>query len=118
MTKPSASSSHKDRQQQQNKTTVLPIKKQVDYTKIYSNGHKSLNASQAKSLVELMKQEDDKRLNFKQNATLMVMPRNPLIGESTPRQEDGSVIMNPNSLKLLGTYINCIHRFVYLHICI
>ena len=84
---------------------VPPGTQKVDYTKEYSNGHKCLTAAQAKALTELLKQEDVKRNTFKLHSDLMVMPRNPLIGEPTPREASGEVIMNPNSTKLLGKVI-------------
>lgn len=61
-----------------------------------NNGHKTLNAAEAKALQELLKSEKDRRLYFEENKHKMVRSRNPLTGEATPRDGMGEPIINPN----------------------
>ena len=78
----------------------------------FNNGHKTLNASEAKALQEILKSEKDKvnsptytitnnvmiyqRRNFEQNKYTMIRSRNPISGEATPREGKGEPIINPN----------------------
>lgn len=71
-------------------------RKEVDYTKEWSNGHKVLSSAEAGALTQLMKQEERIRNQFEKHKYEMIRPRNPLIGEPTPRDERGEVVMNPN----------------------
>mmetsp|Transcript_20311 Transcript_20311/g.29160 ORF Transcript_20311/g.29160 Transcript_20311/m.29160 type:complete len:94 (-) Transcript_20311:323-604(-) len=68
----------------------MPSKKE------FSNGHKTLNAAEAKALQELLKSERDKRTYFENNKMKMVRARNPLAGELTPRDGYGEPIINTN----------------------
>mmetsp|Transcript_901 Transcript_901/g.899 ORF Transcript_901/g.899 Transcript_901/m.899 type:complete len:173 (-) Transcript_901:180-698(-) len=64
--------------------------------KITTNGHKTLNASEAKALQELLKSEKERRKYFEENKFTMVRSRNPLTGEATPRDGQGEPIINTN----------------------
>ncbi len=60
-----------------------------------SVGHKTFLASEAKAFQELLHSERQRRENFDRNKGNMFMPRNPLIGEQTPREGEGNPIMRP-----------------------
>jgi hypothetical protein len=62
----------------------------------FKDGHKTLNAAEAKALQELLKSERDKRKFFEENKHRMIKARNPLVGEITPRDGMGEPIINPN----------------------
>ena len=79
-----------------------PVKKEVDFTKEWSNSHKCLNASETAALKECMRREDYCAANFEKHADIMVFPRNPVTGEATPRLDDGFRVMNPNEKRVLG----------------
>jgi PII-like signaling protein len=70
-------------------------KKEVDFTKEWSNGHKMLNTDQVGALTEILHQEERIRERFEKIKGDMKRPRNPLNGEPTPRDVRGEVVMNP-----------------------
>jgi hypothetical protein len=65
-------------------------------TKIFSDGHKTHNATEARALQEHLKSEKERRKYFEENKLTMVRARNPLTGEATPRDGLGEPIINPN----------------------
>ena len=79
-----------------------PVKKEVDFTKQWSNSHKCLTASEAAALKEIMRREVYTAEHFQKHSDIMVFPRNPVTGEPTPRLDDGFRVMNPNEKRVLG----------------
>ena len=65
-------------------------------TKRFNNGHVCFVASQQKAFQELLKKEFEKRELFETHKMELVMPRNPLIGEPTPREGEGRPLMDAN----------------------
>jgi hypothetical protein len=64
--------------------------------KVFSDGHKTHNVSEARALQEHLKSEKERRKYFEENKLTMVRARNPLTGEATPRDGLGEPIINPN----------------------
>jgi hypothetical protein len=64
--------------------------------KVFNDGHKTHNATEARALQELLKSEKERRKYFEENKLTMVRARNPLTGEATPRDGQGEPIINPN----------------------
>lgn len=64
--------------------------------KVFNDGHKTHNATEARALQELLKSEKERRKYFEENKFTMVRARNPLTGEATPRDGQGEPIINPN----------------------
>ena len=60
-----------------------------------SIGHKTFLSSEAKAFQENLHAERQRREHFDKNKGNMFMPRNPLIGEQTPREGEGNPIMRP-----------------------
>jgi hypothetical protein len=58
-------------------------------TKRFTNGHVCFVAAQQKAFQELLKKEFQKKERFDANKMDLTMPRNPLIGEPTPREGEG-----------------------------
>jgi hypothetical protein len=55
--------------------------------KRFTNGHKTFNSSEAKSLFETQTRERRTKDFFEANKDSMIRPRNPLVGEITPRDK-------------------------------
>lgn len=69
-------------------------------TKRFTNGHVCFVAAQQKAFQELLKLELQKKERFDRLKTELTMPRNPLIGEPTPREGEGRPIINEYWLDL------------------
>lgn len=63
-------------------------------SKRFTNGHVCFVAAQQKAYQELLKKEFEKRERFEKHKMEFVMPRNPLIGEPTPREGEGRPLIN------------------------
>lgn len=69
--------------------------------KIFTNGHKSWTAPEAKRLLEQQKRERDTLKNFEANRDSIIRARNPILGDSTPRETvnlKGEVLQRTGSL--------------------
>lgn len=69
--------------------------------KIFTNGHKSWTAPEAKRLLEQQKRERDTLRNFEANRETLIRARNPILGDSTPRETinlKGEVLQRTGSL--------------------
>lgn len=69
---------------------------EVDFTKEWSNGHKSFNSAQVRALDELINTEVGIRERYQVLKGQIKRPRNPLTGEETPRDAIGNVVMDPS----------------------
>jgi hypothetical protein len=67
------------------------------YGRVFTNGHKQFTSDQVKAVNELQSHEERYRENFKTLRHIMTVPRNPLAGDATPRQDNGDVVLNPNA---------------------
>lgn len=72
----------------------------MDFTKEFKNGHRAFNSVESRALSEVMHTEESTRERYQRIKAEIKRPRNPLRGESTPRDIRGAVVMNP---KLLDT---------------
>jgi hypothetical protein len=63
--------------------------------KRFTNGHKTFTSAEMESMHELLHHEDTRRNNFEKNKHSWRMPRNPLTGEETPRENEGEFIIQP-----------------------
>jgi len=79
---------------------VMLNRPSLDFTKEFKNGHRAFNSTESRALSELMHTEVSTRERYQRIKADIKRPRNPLMGESTPRDIRGSVVMNP---KLLDT---------------
>lgn len=68
---------------------------EVDFTKQWSDGHKSFNSAQVRALDELIHNEMGIRDRYESLKGQLRRPRNPLTGEETPRDSRGNIVMNP-----------------------
>ncbi len=59
--------------------------------KRFNNGHKHFTSAEAMELVQVLKVEERLATNFDKNKMTMIRPRNPLVGEKTPRDEHEGV---------------------------
>jgi hypothetical protein len=69
--------------------------------KVFTNGHKSWTASEAKRLLEQQKRERDSLQNFELNRETIIRARNPILGDATPRETvniKGEVLQRTGSL--------------------
>lgn len=69
---------------------------EVDFNKVYFNGHKFFDAQQSKAHKELLQTESRVAENFHVVKKLLVRPRNPINCDPTPRDERGEAVLNPN----------------------
>jgi len=69
---------------------------EVDFHKVYFNGHKFFDAQQSKAHKELLQTESRVADNFHAVKKLLVRPRNPINCDPTPRDERGDAVLNPN----------------------
>lgn len=77
---------------------TVPAKKElVDYTKHYSNSHRAFTSHEARAMTELMHTEEFGRKKYQQVKDHLKRPRNPLMGDETPRDQYGVVVMNPKN---------------------
>lgn len=67
----------------------------VDYTKIWNDGHKCFNSTQSRAFTELLMTEEKFKEKFHRDKYDYRKPRNPLIGDSTPRDGTNRPILNP-----------------------
>lgn len=72
-------------------------------TKRFTNGHVCFVAAQQKAFQELLKKEFDKKERFDRLKTELKMPRNPLVGEATPREGEGRPLLNDFWLESAST---------------
>jgi hypothetical protein len=80
-----------------NKQNKMKEKKPpVDFTKTYANAHKTFTALEATAMVDQENKEERMRQTFERNKHEMNKSRNPMVGESTPRNGSNEVVMNPN----------------------
>ncbi len=70
------------------------------YSREYNDGHKTLTSIESKAVTELLKSENRKREIFYNNykKEMLNRPRNPLVGEDTPRNERNEAILNSSAL--------------------
>lgn len=68
-------------------TKVVVGKKRVQ--KRFTNGHKTFTAAEAKALNELLARENHTRDHFIDTQDTILLPRNPVLGELTPRPLEG-----------------------------
>lgn len=54
---------------------------------IPNDGHKFFNAIEARSMAETLKQENLSRSRFEERKSKLIVPRNPIMGDQTPRKE-------------------------------
>lgn len=78
--------------------SILLSRPSIDFSKEYKNGHKAFNSTEARAMSELMHTEESTRERYQRIKAEIKRPRNPLMGESTPRDFRGSVVMNPKML--------------------
>ena len=57
--------------------------------KRFTNGHKTFTSTEAKAMLETQSRENKTKANFERNMLNLTRSRNPLVGEATPREEDG-----------------------------
>ena len=63
-------------------------------SKVPNNGHICMNASESKALNEILSHEKNYSDKFKLNLHHMTRSRNPLLGEPTPREGEGELIIS------------------------
>lgn len=63
----------------------------------WNNGHKCLNSQESRALTELLNRESSTQHNFHLMKDVIRKARNPLNGEPTPRDNSGSIVLNPNA---------------------
>lgn len=68
---------------------------EVDFKKEWGNGHKAFNSAQVRALDELINTEMGIRDRYEVLKGQIKRPRNPLVGEETPRDRVGNVVMDP-----------------------
>lgn len=68
----------------------------VDFTKNYSNSHRTFTALEATAMVDQENKEERMRQTFERTKYEMNKSRNPMVGEATPRNGSNEVVMNPN----------------------
>lgn len=73
-------------------------KPEVDFNKEWKNGHKAFNSQQVRALDELINTEDHLRERYEKIKGEIKRPRNPLVGDATPRDYRGNVVLNPGLL--------------------
>lgn len=69
---------------------------EVDFNKVYFNGHKFFDAQQSKAHKEQLSTENRVAEHFHKVKKVLVKPRNPINCDPTPRDERGERIINPN----------------------
>jgi hypothetical protein len=74
----------------------------VDFTKQWTNGHKTFTSAQCRALNEMIHTEDAIRGRFEKIRSDIKKPRNPLTGEPTPRDIRGNVVLNPGALNTVN----------------
>lgn len=77
-----------------------PVTTSKSPTKRFNNGHVCFVAAQQKAFQELLKKEFEKRDRFERLKTQFKMPRNPLVGEPTPREGEGQPLINDYWLEM------------------
>ena len=71
--------------------------KKVDFTKKYNNGHKFFNSTETQAYNDILKKEEYISKKFDTIKSKLILPRNPLCGDLTPRDEKGDYVINPNA---------------------
>ena len=67
--------------------------KEIDASKEFSNGHKTFTSMEAMAMQQLQTQERNRAEYFQANKHTMHRPRNPVLGEATPREGSGEPLM-------------------------
>ncbi len=75
------------------KFSAVEVKKEI---KLHNNGHKFFLAPEAKAMTETLQQENRTRDNFYRNKGHLPLPRNPLLGDETPRGDNVRVLNLPD----------------------
>jgi hypothetical protein len=70
-----------------------------EYGKRFTNGHKCFTSSQVKAVNELQHHEEKFRATFQRTKNEFMRPRDPMVGDETPRDTHGQPIMNSSQLK-------------------
>jgi hypothetical protein len=68
-----------------------------DADRKWKNGHKNFTSVESSSFIELLNKERVTQERFEVLKDVMKKARNPLNGESTPRDERGEKVINPNA---------------------
>ena len=70
-----------------------------EYGKRFTNGHKCFTSSQVKAVHELQHHEENFRQAFVRDKDIFLRPRDPMVGDETPRDAHGQPIMQSSQLK-------------------
>lgn len=79
---------------------MKPANRKEDLSKKkFTNGHKFFNAQESKAFQQLLAVEEEKRTRFNSCKDMLKVPRNPLNGDFTPRDQTGKRVTDPNNFK-------------------